>query len=403
MSGRGEASDRKVPTLPRFYASPFFVPAWGWGELRATARCLATGRIVRGGEPARLAREVQALLGVRHAVPVNQGRVAILLALRALGTGEQDEVVLPSYLCRSVLDAVRAAGARPVLADAGAGLHVTAESVRRALTPATRCVIVPHLYGNVAPVDAIENELRGTGIALIDDAAQSFGARCGGRRVGSFGRCGIVSTSLGKSLSGAAGGLLVTDDAGLFERAIALRLGVERPGSVARRALAAWVWFRLRRFTLPLKRRSDRLFSRNQASRTTAGAMSNLDAAIALQQCRSLEHRASSRRHRARRVLDALGDARRHCISDLSDSCVPLGLVFLLPPAARPAEEATLQLARAGIEVRRGYAPLHHELGIPPGAFPNAEALWRRAILVPLSRTLEARGASNALRDVLRD
>ena len=105
-----------------------------------------------------------------------------LLALRALGLGSGDEVILPSYICRSAVEGVQGVGAVPVFADVGSDLHLTAETVRGAITPRTKAVIVAHLFGKAAPVDRIERSLRGTGIALIDDAAQSLGARCAGDR-----------------------------------------------------------------------------------------------------------------------------------------------------------------------------------------------------------------------------
>jgi dTDP-4-amino-4,6-dideoxygalactose transaminase len=139
---------------------------------------------------------------MKYAIPVNRGRVGIEIALRAMQLNENDEVIIPSYICHTVLDAVLKAGTRPVFADVGPDLHLTPETVKKAITPKTKCVIVPHLFGNIAAIDKIEEMLKGTEIALIDDAAQSFGAKCSGRLVGTFGDCGIVSCGPGKRLQG---------------------------------------------------------------------------------------------------------------------------------------------------------------------------------------------------------
>ena len=167
--------------LRHFYQVPWCVPAWGMREFWATCASVLGGRIVEGDAPARAVEAVKDYLGVAYALPVNRGRTALVLGLRALGVGPGDDVVLPSYLCRTALDAVEAAGANPVFADVGEDLNVTPETVSQALTPGTKCVIVPHLFGKAAPIDVIETILRPAGIPLIDDAAQSLGARRGGR------------------------------------------------------------------------------------------------------------------------------------------------------------------------------------------------------------------------------
>ena len=89
-------------------------------------------------------------LRVRYVLPVNRGRTGLELALRALDVGPGADVVLPSYVCRAVLDAVNRIEAHPVFADIGPDLNVTVETVKAALTPQTKCVIVPHLFGWVA-------------------------------------------------------------------------------------------------------------------------------------------------------------------------------------------------------------------------------------------------------------
>src|SRR2546422_2418957 len=119
---------------------------------------MVTGHVARGPEPTRLAEALRASLNVPYALPVGQGRVAIARALHALGLGSDDEVVLPSYVCASVLDAVRYAGLKPIFADVGPDLHVTSETVAAALTPKTKCVIVPHLFGNTAPIEEIDRK-----------------------------------------------------------------------------------------------------------------------------------------------------------------------------------------------------------------------------------------------------
>ncbi len=165
-----------------FYAVPWCVPPWGRREAGSLLSACARGRVVSGPDPDRFAGELRTLLAVKYVIPVSHARFGVELALRAMGLARDDEVILPSYLCQSVLDAVVAVGCSPVFADVGPDLHVSAAEVRRNLGPRTKCVIVPHLFGNAAAIEEIEKMLRGTGIALIDGAAQSLGAVRDGRK-----------------------------------------------------------------------------------------------------------------------------------------------------------------------------------------------------------------------------
>ena len=191
---------------------------------------------------ARLADEVKSLLGRNFAVPVARGRDALWLALRCLEVRREDEIVMPSYVCRSVLEAVVMSGATPVFADVSSGLHVTAATVAAALTPQTRCVIVPHLFGDLAPISEIESLLRRRNIALIDDAAQGFGAQCAGRKLGAFGEFGVVGGGPGESLATLPGGVLVMDAPEYYERATRVSLPLDSANRILKRALKFWIY-----------------------------------------------------------------------------------------------------------------------------------------------------------------
>ena len=210
--------DQLRPAISRFYSVPWAPSPWGWRELRVLAGCLLGSRIVVGDFPQRISESLKEDLGVRYVLPLNRARYAIELALRALQVGPGDDVVLPSYVSQAVLISVKQVGARPVFAEVGPSLHLEPETIERAITLRTKVVIAPHLFGNSAPIDLIERKLQGTGIALIDDAAQSFGAQCAGRPLGTFGTCGVISVGSEKALAGPAGGFLISNSFELFER-----------------------------------------------------------------------------------------------------------------------------------------------------------------------------------------
>jgi dTDP-4-amino-4,6-dideoxygalactose transaminase len=366
-----------------FYSVPWCVPAWGWNEFVATARAFLTGTIVQGPSAERFGTRVREYLGMRFALPVNRGRTAIELGLRAMGVGPGDDILMPSFVCHSVIDAVLSTGATPVFADIDETLNVTASSVEAALTPKTKCVIVAHLFGRPAAIDEIEKLLTAKGIALMDDAAQALGARRGGRLLGSFGACGILSCGPGKPLAGAAGGLLLTNDRRLYERAAAIQQDLERPGDVAGRAIQFWLVRRFRRYTLPFTILTERVRGRGTERAHVNARLSNMDATIAIAQFDALDLNAMARRQNARTLLDVLSMLPGRLVTDFSPDGIVVKFVHLISLSGPTVQEAIGILARHGIEAQGGYSPLHTGRA-DDARLPNTVALWRRVLCVPV-------------------
>src|SRR5687767_3288980 len=180
-------------------------------ELRAaTERVLDGGAFVLGPEVEAFERELAAYVGAGHAVGVANGTEAITIALRALGVGPGDEVVVPSFTFYASAEAIPSTGARPVFCDVDPNtMCVTAETVRAALTPRTKAVIAVHLFGNVAPVDEIE----ALGVPVVEDAAQAAGSLAPEGRPGALGTIATFSFFPSKNLGAFGdGGAVVTDD-----------------------------------------------------------------------------------------------------------------------------------------------------------------------------------------------
>ena len=144
------------------------------GELRAAIdRVLDSERFILGPEVEAFERELAAYTGAAHGVGVANGTDAITIALRAMGVGPGDEVVVPSFTFYASAEAIPPTGATPVFCDIDPDTYcVTAETVRAALTPRTKAVIAVHLFGNVAPVAEIE----ALGVPVLEDAAQAVGS-----------------------------------------------------------------------------------------------------------------------------------------------------------------------------------------------------------------------------------
>jgi dTDP-4-amino-4,6-dideoxygalactose transaminase len=189
--------------------------------LEAIAAVLDDSRFILGPNVAAFEQEFAAYIGAGHAVGVANGTEAITIALRAMGVGPGDEVIVPSFTFYASAEAIPATGATPVFCDIDLDTFcVTAETVHAALTPRTKAVIVVHLFGNVAPVAQIE----ALGVPVLEDAAQAAGSRSDAGRPGSLGTAATFSFFPSKNLGCFGdGGAITTSDAALADRVRMLR------------------------------------------------------------------------------------------------------------------------------------------------------------------------------------
>ncbi len=182
---------------------------------------LDDARYILGPNVTAFEEEFAEYVGASHAIGVANGTDAITIALRAMGVGPGDEVVVPSFTFYASAEAIPPTGATPVFCDIDLETFcVTAETVRAALTPRTKAVIVVHLFGNVAPVAEIE----ALGVAVLEDAAQAAGSLTSAGRPGSLGTAATFSFFPSKNLGAFGdGGAITTSDAAIAERVRMLR------------------------------------------------------------------------------------------------------------------------------------------------------------------------------------
>ena len=174
-----------------------------------------------GPEVEAFERDLASYVGTDHAIGVGNGTDAITIALRAMGVGPGDDVIVPSFTFYASAEAIPATGARPVFCDVDPeSFCVTAETVRAALTPSTKAVLAVHLFGNVAPVAEIE----ALGVPVLEDAAQALGSRTDRGRPGALGSAATFSFFPSKNLGAFGdGGAITTSDAELADRVRSLR------------------------------------------------------------------------------------------------------------------------------------------------------------------------------------
>lgn len=190
-------------------------------EMReAFLRVYDKGIFVQGDECSLFEKEFADYCGAEYAVGVASGLDALVLALRALGVGQGDEVVVPANTFVATALAASMAGSRVVLVDPDpVTFNMTAEGFEAAITPATKAVVPVHLYGQAADIERIVEIARESGIFVVEDCAQAHGAVYRGKPVGTFGDAGCFSFYPGKNLGALGdGGAVITSDVDLEMR-----------------------------------------------------------------------------------------------------------------------------------------------------------------------------------------
>ncbi len=197
---------------------PISKPDLGPAEEQAVIDVLRSGMLAMGRRSVEFEEAWAAYCGVRHAVFMANGTVALEAILEALGIGPGDEVITTSFTFNATVSAILRVGARPVFVDIRADdFCLDPDLVEAAITPRTRAIMPVHLYGLMADMDPLVDIARRRRIRLVEDAAQAHGATYRGRRAGQFGPA-MFSLYATKNLMTGEGGLATTDDDAVADR-----------------------------------------------------------------------------------------------------------------------------------------------------------------------------------------
>lgn len=201
-------------------------------ELVARFRSLlAGGKFILGPEVEAFEGQCAEYLGCRHAVGVSSGSDALVASMMALGIGPGDEVVCPAFTFFATAGAIARLGARPVFTDCGLqSFDVRARDLEAKISARTKAIVVVHLFGQSTAMDAILDLATARSLPVVEDVAQSFGARWAERTAGTLGACGCFSFFPSKVL-GAYGdaGLVATEDEALADTLRRLRVHGAEP------------------------------------------------------------------------------------------------------------------------------------------------------------------------------
>ncbi|HLF26123.1 MAG TPA: DegT/DnrJ/EryC1/StrS family aminotransferase [Anaerolineae bacterium] len=202
---------------------PIAHPLLGEEEQQAVQQVLASGALVQGKRVAEFEARFAEYVGVKHAVAVTNGTLALWVALLAYGVGHGDEVITSPFSFIASANAALYVGAKPVFVDIDPDTYtLKPDAVRAALTPRTRAIMPVHLYGGLADMDALLDISAQHHIPIVEDACQAHGAALHGKRAGSFG-IGCFSFYPTKNMTTAEGGILTTDDDHIADQARLLR------------------------------------------------------------------------------------------------------------------------------------------------------------------------------------
>jgi len=193
--------------------------------LNAIMQVIDNASFILGNEVAIFEQQFAQFIGASYAVGVASGTDALHLALRAAGIGRGDEVITVANTFYATTAAIELAGARPVLVDCDPKTYlIDRAGLEQAITSKTRAIIPVHLYGQVAPMDEISELAHTHNLMVIEDACQAHGATYKGRNAGTFGNAAAFSFYPGKNLGAFGdGGAVTTNDKTVYEKLLALR------------------------------------------------------------------------------------------------------------------------------------------------------------------------------------
>jgi dTDP-4-amino-4,6-dideoxygalactose transaminase len=226
---------------------PFARPSITEREKQAVLDVLDSGWLTTGQLSKTFEDRFAATVGSRHAVALNSATAALHLALEAIGVGPDDEVIVPTWTFAASAEVVAYRGARPVLVDVDAStLNATPDAMLAAVTGRTKAAIVVHFAGRPVEIERLVEVLKQRGIGIVEDAAHAFPSRVGGptgRYAGTFGAVGAFSFYATKTITTGEGGMLVTDDPAIADRARLMSLhGISRTAWNRYAASGSWYY-----------------------------------------------------------------------------------------------------------------------------------------------------------------
>ena len=199
-------------------------PEFGEKEAKAVYDVVKSGYVNEGKISEELSNKIKKLLKVNFAITAPNGTLSLFLALKAVGVGIGDEVIIPSLSFIATASAVTLAGAKPVFCDiSNNDCNIIPEKVKSLICNKTKAIVPVHINGRNADLKEIMNIAKKYGISVVEDAAQAFGSQFKGESLGTIANIGAISLAPTKIITSGQGGLILTNDQNLSEKIIKLK------------------------------------------------------------------------------------------------------------------------------------------------------------------------------------
>ncbi|MCP4681807.1 MAG: DegT/DnrJ/EryC1/StrS family aminotransferase [Desulfobacterales bacterium] len=333
-------------------------------DLSSVTKVLRSGRLAQGKKVASLENRVASFIGVNHAVAVSSGTAALHLSLLSLEITRGDEVILPGFVCTALLNAVNYVRATPVLADIDPDTYnISPQEIEKYISDKTAAIIVPHMFGLPADMDGVLS----LGIPVVEDCAQSVGARFKGKYTGSMGTISILSLYATKVLGAGEGGMILTNDPDLSEQARDLRDYDEKETYSVRYNYK----------------------------------LTDIQAALAESRVKKLPKSIRKRQ----RIAEIYNNGLNKIVSHLP--VIPEGrehIYYRYLIQVHDQRDFIQRMKEKGIECRRPvFRPLHRYLELT--GFTQTEHAWSRAVSIPIYPSLgedEAHGIVEAIKSIMK-
>jgi len=341
-------------------------------EKKYLNECIDTGWISSEGPfVKRFEDEFAARMGRKHGIAVTNGTAAIDAAVEALGIGEGDEVILPTFTIISCINQIIRSGATPVLVDSDpVTWNMDITQIEAKITPRTKAIMAVHIYGLPVDMDPILDLCERYELKLIEDAAEMIGQSYKGKPCGSFGDISTFSFYPNKHITTGEGGMVLTDDEKLAEKCRSMRnLCFQREQRFVHAKLG-WNY-----------------------------RMTNLQAALGLAQLEQLDNFIQKKRSMGKNYTNLLKDVSGIQLplekTDYAENIYWVYGIVLKDDVHFDAKEAMQKLGKQGIGTRPFFYPMHEQpvfkkMGLFEGEFyPVAENIARRGFYIPSGLALD--------------
>ena len=337
-------------------------PTLGVGEVKILAETIASGNIAQGTLVQQFEKKTASFIATKYAVALNSGTSALHLALLSLGIKNNDEVIIPSFTCTAILNAIHYTGAKAILADINPeDYNISVSEIKKKLTRKTKAIIVPHMFGHPVDLAPILN----LGPSVIEDCAQSIGAMCHGRKTGSFGLLSVFSFYATKMMTTGEGGMVLTNSSILAKKIRDLRDYDEKSNYVTRYNYK----------------------------------ITDLQAGIGIKQLFNLTNFIKRRQQIAKQYTENLS-GKDIALPAVKKNCTHVFYRYIIRIRQESRKFIKNMLKNNVVCCKPVYRPIHRYLGL--SGFPNSEKAWRQAVSIPIYPSLSNENVKIILSNILK-